>query len=95
MGPYFLGPDLFQANFGFIIYSVPENFLTFSCLSFLTPNEDKNTSLLRERTKSQGKLLKHGVGPTNCYLKLFLPGGVGSGFAYFSVLNVVHLLIIW
>lgn len=39
-------------------------------------------------------IFKHGAGPTNCYLKLLQQGEVGSISGYFTVLAIVHLLII-
>lgn len=44
----------FRQNFGFIIDSLLGKPLNFSCLSFLTLNED-NSALLRERDKQVGE----------------------------------------
>lgn len=44
----FWAQTYFRQSFGFFVYGIPEKFLNFSCLSFLTSNEDNNTSFLRE-----------------------------------------------
>lgn len=44
----FWAQTYFRQSFGFFVYGIPETFLSFTCLSFLTSNEDNNTSFLRE-----------------------------------------------
>jgi hypothetical protein len=55
----------FRQSFGFIIDSLLEKFLNFSCLSVPTLNEDNSTSLLRESYRQLGKNAKKQCDPTN------------------------------
>lgn len=93
MSDIFWAQTYFRQSFGFIIYGIPEKFLNFSCLSFLTSSEDNNTSF-RGRGKQPAKVIQTWCCSTNCYLKLLQQGEVGSVSEYFAVLDIVHLLII-